>query len=223
MIFTKKRKNFTFQLQLEGYELKRVTSTKYLGVIISERLSWRPHIAHLLTKLSKASYILSKVRHYVDLNTLKMIYYALVYPHLSYCITSWGSAPKSLMQPLVTIQNKIVRILTNSEFRCYALPLYFDLKFLTVTDVYNLKLAISIHNVQNNKFTGFNNLIPLKNVHSYNTRLSNKNNYFQNQSTPCSSASIKFWRSIPENIKSSSLASFKTKLKQLLINNYKVS
>ena len=229
MIYTNRKNNFTYHLQLEGHVLERVVETKYLGIILSEKLCWRPHINHLITKLSKSSFILSKIRHYVNLNTLKMIYYALVYPHLTYCITSWGGAPGYILDPLIILHKKIIRIITNSEFRCHTPPLFFDLKLLTIKDIYSLKLAISLHNFQNDKYTGSNNFIPLQNVHSHNTRLSNKNNYYQHQTSTnlakstYSSAAIRFWRSIPENIKSSSLPVFKIKLKEILINSYNQS
>ena len=226
MIFTRRRSNFTYRLQLEGQTLERVNSFKYLGVILSEKLSWTAHIGHLVTKISRASYIISKLRHYVDLNSLKMIYYSLVYPHLIYCITSWGKAPISVLQPLEILQRKLIRIMTNSDFRCHTPPLFHSLKLLTISDIYKLNLAISIHNIQNNKFTGSNNLVLLKDSHSYFTRLSSNNNYFQPQTfsnlglSTHSAAGLKFWRLIPNSIKSKPLPSFKINLKKFLISYY---
>ena len=97
MIFTRKKNKFNFQIHCGGSHLERVASTKYLGVVVDEKLNWSAHINYIHSKLCKASYILSKLRHYVNINTLKMIYYSLAYPHLSYCITAWGGASKSLI------------------------------------------------------------------------------------------------------------------------------
>ena len=125
-------------------------------------------------------------------------------------IESFGVSSRDV----IILHKKIIRIITNSEFRCHTPPLFFDLKLLTIKDIYSLKLAISLHNFQNDKYTGSNNFIPLQNVHSHNTRLSNKNNYYQHQTSTnlakstYSSAAIRFWRSVPENIKSSSLVVF---------------
>ena len=70
--------------------------------------------------------------------------------------------------------------MTFSDFLSHAAPLFHKLQLLTITDIYNLNLAIMIHNFQNNKFTGTTDLITLDKFHNYNTRLSSNNNYYQN-------------------------------------------
>ena len=35
--------------------------------------------------------IINKLRYYVDIHTLKQLYYSFIYPYLTYGITSWGS------------------------------------------------------------------------------------------------------------------------------------
>ena len=226
IIFTKKLKKQNYNIHIDGNTLEKVTSTKYLGVVISEKLKWTPHIDHITSKISKSSYILCKLRHYVNLDTLKMLYYSLVYPHLIYCISSWGGASNSTLEPLNVLHRKILRIITHSDFKCSAIPLFYNLKILTITDIYNLNLAIQFHNIINNKFTGINNLIALNNSHNYNTRLATSNNFYQSFSrtnlglSTHTSAGIKFWRTIPNDLKSSNLSTFKFKLKKLLIDKY---
>jgi len=48
------------------------------------------HIKHVCTKISSSSWALLKLRNYVDLYTLKTVYYGLKYSHLQYCISTWG-------------------------------------------------------------------------------------------------------------------------------------
>jgi len=40
---------------------------------------------------------------------MKNAYYALVYPHLQYCVATWGQAPKSNLKPLQTLQNMAIK------------------------------------------------------------------------------------------------------------------
>ena len=63
---------------------------KYLGVILNGKFFWIPHIQQICNRLSSAFWGLDKLRDCVDIPTLKAVYYCLVYPHLQYCITSWG-------------------------------------------------------------------------------------------------------------------------------------
>ena len=226
IIFSRKKCQYNFRLCCGGFCLERVASTKYLGVVVDEKLNWSHHINYIHSKLCRASYIISKLRHYVNTDTLKMIYYSLAYPHLSYCISAWGGAPNSLLRPLNVVQNKIVRLITFSDFSSHAPPLFHKLQLLTITDIYKLNLVIMIHNFQNNKFTGSTDLTPLNKFHKYNTRLSSNNNYYQNfhktnvGKSTFSIAGLKFWRSLPVDLKSQTLPVFKFKLKKLMISSY---
>ena len=60
--------------------------------------------------------MLSKLRHYVDINLLKQIYYSLIYPHLLYGINSWGTAHENVLKQVRVIQNKVIRIIKFTLF-----------------------------------------------------------------------------------------------------------
>ena len=81
------------KINITGIEQKDYI--KYLGVYIDKHLNWQPQIQHVNNKLAKNLGILSKLRYYIDLNILKQIYYALIYPYLSYGILAWGCASKN--------------------------------------------------------------------------------------------------------------------------------
>jgi hypothetical protein len=226
ILFTNKKLNSGINIQLEGHTLKQVKETKYLGVIVNEKLNWEEHIVFIRNKLAKASYLLSKLRHYVDLPTLKMIYYSLVHSHLSYCITIWGGAPPTTKKPLVTIQNKIIRIITFSQYRTHAPPLFLKLNILQIDDIYRLHLALLIHKIFNNQITGTHNLTNISHIHNHNTRLSKNNFYtnFHSTNTGLSTYSakgIKIWNKLPNEIKTLSYDSFKYKVKQFIMESNK--
>ena len=50
------------------------------GIIIDECLVWSEHIAQVVKKITRASGIIAKTRYFLNRNTLKLVYYALVYP-----------------------------------------------------------------------------------------------------------------------------------------------
>ena len=106
MIFSNKKKNPKFNITMDGNKLTRTDDFKYLGIIIDHKLKWNKHIKYILNKILKVSYMLTKIRHYIDLNSLKLLYYSLVHSHLIYCLTTWGGAPNTTLQPLINIQKK---------------------------------------------------------------------------------------------------------------------
>jgi hypothetical protein len=69
-------------------------------------LTWKDHIAKVTKKIVRASGIIAKMRHFVNRNSLKLIYYALVYPYLIYGNLTWGNTYKSWIQKIMNIQKK---------------------------------------------------------------------------------------------------------------------
>ena len=51
--------------------------SKYLGILIASFLNWNFHIDELCTKLSCAVGMLAKIRHYINENTLSMVYHGI--------------------------------------------------------------------------------------------------------------------------------------------------
>ena len=112
------------KINITGIEQKDYI--KYLGVYIDKHLNWQPQIQHVNNKLAKNLGILSKLRYYIDLNILKQIYYALIYPYLSYGILAWGYAGKTRLDCLVRIMhNRLVASHTKNirpDFSCWPFP-----------------------------------------------------------------------------------------------------
>ena len=75
----------------DKFPLKRVSTIKFLSVIISETLTWNAHIKYLTNKLSKITGSLFKLRNIIPSKMLRNIYYALVNSQINYGITLWGS------------------------------------------------------------------------------------------------------------------------------------
>ena len=67
-------------------KISRANKVNFLGVLLDETLSWKPHLVELSRKLARSIGIFYKLRHFVPLNTLITIYYALFYSFLTYGI-----------------------------------------------------------------------------------------------------------------------------------------
>ena len=80
---SKKRFNpNNFKLYFNGKELERVPKTKFLGIIIDENLTWKPHIKMINSKISRINGILYRIKHLINLKTILTIYYSLIYSNL---------------------------------------------------------------------------------------------------------------------------------------------
>ena len=135
--------------------LERVDLIKYLGDIFQENSKWQCHVKYLSNKLFRASGILSKLRYYVNTQTLLKVYHSLVGSHLNYSLLAWGSASQTTLQPLRVLQNKAIRFIARSpRFRRLDVD-YLNLRLLKLDDMYKLTLAIFFHQYHHNNLPLF--------------------------------------------------------------------
>ena len=95
-----------------------------------------PRLVELSRKLARSIGIFYKLRHFVPLNTLITIYYALFYSFLTYGIVVWGATYDNYLQPVFTSQKKVIRAMTFSKQRDHSSPLFSQLKLLKLCDIY---------------------------------------------------------------------------------------
>ena len=121
---SRKKTNHHVEIKIDDQNIKQVENSKFLGVMINEHLSWKTRIDLVMQKVTKTTGIISKIRHYVSQNCLQMIYYALVYPYLTYGNIVWGNTDHSKLGKLVILQKKIIRLMTFSSYNEHSDPIY---------------------------------------------------------------------------------------------------
>ena len=105
----------TLELKIQDFPIKKVSSAKFLGVVIDEKICWEPHIAALRRKLSYASAILYRIRDSIPKELHKDLYYTLFESHLTYCISVWGGANKNVTAKAWMAQKHCVRVLFGNK------------------------------------------------------------------------------------------------------------
>ena len=136
MIFTPKNKVIDdIEVKIHDVQIQRVYTTKFLGVQIDSKLTWKMHIEYTCKKLSKCVGILCKARKKLYKSTLISLYYSFAYPYFIYCNHVWGTNYPSCLERIYLIQKKLIRIITCSPFRAHTGPLYFANKILNVYDI----------------------------------------------------------------------------------------
>ena len=101
----KKQTDSDFHVKLNGKRLYPTDSVKYLGIVIDKNLNWHHQISNVAAKLNRANAMLSKIRHFVNFNTLKSIYHAILESHLNYLLTVWAQ-DADLIKRLLVLQKK---------------------------------------------------------------------------------------------------------------------
>ena len=121
-----KRLNYLLQVNIfDNEENKNITlehknCIKYLGLLIDENLSWKNHIYTLTTKINKTVGLIAKLRHIVPNRTLLDIYKSLIAPNITYGLTSWGTASKTLLKNIPVLQKRVLRLIHFAPVREHA-------------------------------------------------------------------------------------------------------
>ena len=89
--------------------IERKSSTKFLGIIVDNKLNWSAQITYIKNKISKSIGIISKIRQFLDKHTLRNMYFSFIYPYLIYCIETWGNVHDTHLNPLIKLQKNGIR------------------------------------------------------------------------------------------------------------------
>ena len=118
-----------------GWLCSSVTYFKFIGVIIDSNLTWSHHINHISNKLSRICGVLSRLKHYVPVLILKIIYNSLFLSHLNYGITAWGF---NVGPRIKTLPKKAIRYISNAKYNSHTTPVFKNLQLLQAVDIFKL-------------------------------------------------------------------------------------
>ncbi len=76
---------YTLERIHNEHEDKNKRSYKLLGVHLDEYLSFNTHVNILCNKLSRSLYCINRAKIFINIKSLKLLYYALIQSHLNYC------------------------------------------------------------------------------------------------------------------------------------------
>ena len=114
--------NVYFRITLDGQCIEQAFSVKYLGLMIDNNLSWHDHVNYIAGKISKNINILVKVKSFLNFCPLISLYYALVYPCLTYGSILWANNYEAPLSGIVRLQNKVIRIINDVPLRDHITP-----------------------------------------------------------------------------------------------------
>lgn len=125
--------------------LDKTDHIKYLGVTIDTNLNFRKHIDLLCTRVRKLIYIFKNLRNISNFKLIRQVYLALCQSIVTYCITSWGGAAKSILLPLERAQRAVLKVATFRPFRFPTHELYKACKVLTIRQLFVLNVILLQH------------------------------------------------------------------------------
>jgi hypothetical protein len=203
-------------IKIDNTQIEYKEKVKFLGVWITNSLTWDEHIISLSQKLNQSSYAIKILSNVLNITSLKIIYYSLFQSLLSYGIIFWGNTQKS--QIIFKLQKRVIRTIAKAKHNEHCKPLFRSLNILPLPCLYVLHLLIYVKKHLLGVLTHHSD------HHLYNTR--NKNDFSViPHSTALYEKGPKYagtilYNKLPLSLKKiDAIPKFKTQLFQYLLEN----
>ncbi len=129
------------KISLNSENIRQVQSCTYLGLEIDDELKWKLHIEKIKKKLLRFVGIFYKLRDILPTNIRKQLYFALIYPHIIYGIETYANTCYSYLEPLIVLNNKILRILQNKKMDTPIKELYKSYNTIPIPELHIMYIA----------------------------------------------------------------------------------
>ena len=112
--------------------IESVPSQKCLGVDLDNRLLFDICIENLCKKICSGIGALRRIKPFVPLRPLKMLYNALIQPYFDYCSALWDTCGKVYKDKLQKLQNRAGRVIIGARFDVSSANVLEDLQWSTL-------------------------------------------------------------------------------------------
>ena len=137
MHFTKGPK---FRTTISGNEIESVTSMKYLGVFMDDKLSFEPHVSFVCGKISKYCGLIYRCRWILSIEQLLLLYNTYIKPIIHYGILVYGCANRTTLRKIQLLQNRILKTIFKRRKSDKVHDIYAAYNILNVEELHAYEL-----------------------------------------------------------------------------------
>jgi hypothetical protein len=130
----------------------KVEQYKYLGVIFNCSMNWSGHVDYLKNKVRKFIYVFRQLNEILNINELKLCYYAYCQSLFMGGIIAWGGGYRSILEPLNVIQKLIIKAALGKGWRYPTNTLFDEFNVLNLRQLYVKTLLCYVFNHSNEIF-----------------------------------------------------------------------
>lgn len=159
-------------LTIDNINIERVSSIKYLGVILDDKLKFDKHFEYITKKIAKKVGFLKRIRNNLDLKTTRLVYNSIVTPHLNYCSSVLFLCNEAQNNKLQVIQNRGMRMILKCNIFTRVKIMLQNLNMMTTKQHIIYNTLTMIYKLKNNMLPKYlqTNIMYHENVHNYPTR-----------------------------------------------------
>lgn len=144
MTFGRARSIVDLNVTVDGEIIGRVSSFKYLGLVMDENLKFDKHVDHVKKLVRPFISLMWRSGRFIPMHKRKQIYMAYVHCHLIYMLPIYSDCPLYKLKELQVVQNKCIKAM-------YRLPrdtpstFLYSSRLLPVTKMCYVERVVNMH------------------------------------------------------------------------------
>jgi len=121
---------------------------KFLGVLVDEQLSFKPHIEYIARKVAIAIGFMYRGRDLMNREQLILIYNTLVLPHLSFSSIVWGINFVTNLNRLRILQKRAARVVLGLGYIDHVSHRFREIGMSPLCELINLRCMVLIYKIK---------------------------------------------------------------------------
>lgn len=224
MFFSKTKLNIPdVNICIKGEQIETVTEFKYLGVLLNSNLSFKKHIKKMAKTVKYNLANFRQIRSSLSTEAAKIFLHALIFSHISYCITCWGQASQTTIRPLESLYKQALKIFDKKPLRYHHCDILHKHNLLTFENFRIFSNLCTVYKILKGlaptclsefvRYRGSVRSTRIASVHSCTVPF----RYSAFGQAAFSVKAVTQWNTIPDNIKTCDLlGAFKANIKKYL-------
>ena len=155
MVFSNTVNSLPGYICINNVTLRQIECTKFLGLYIDDDLSWKSHISYLCKLLSRNTGSLYRLKEIFPIPILQTVFATLITSYMHYGILAWGNTSSFLLNKILYIQKRAIRIVNHKHFLAHTNMLFFTNNVLKITDLFLCNVVIFMYKLSTNDFFAY--------------------------------------------------------------------
>ena len=101
----------SLSLQLNSTPVEQVHEHRVLGIIIDDQFKWEAHTDNVCKKLSQNIFLLSKLKHFVNTDVLKLFFNAHIKSHVDFASPVWDMCPQTHLKNVNSLYRRSAKFI----------------------------------------------------------------------------------------------------------------
>ena len=105
------RDDVRLNLFIQNARVQQVNQHRVLGVTLDKDFKWLPHIDNVLKHVSRNLYLLSRIKHYADTDSMLLFFYGHFLPPVNYASNLWDNCADTHLKRLNACHRRAIKII----------------------------------------------------------------------------------------------------------------